>query len=257
MDSFESQEEKLEQIKTEISSRITDRELSVENADVVLKEDGTLVFSGDIDNEETREAIQEILADIKNYFGLEEVVEVTETKREKWLNAQFLEDKLEQGQNLEKIAEIHNLDQETAELMSEFAQLRRKLIDQSNEEVKKRKENEPQMTDLEEELGIYRERLEPHVREAVESLVEKDYDTSLSGFGNKYFNQFISFEEEYEQIDNLQPEQIENKIKEEFGFDINVDIEPDRITFECNELRDEEELKQIWNEIESFVPRLN
>lgn len=71
---------------------------------------------------------------------------------------------------------------EQFDLYRSFAQQRRRLIDKSDREVAERIANNPEATDLERRVGIYKEQLETPVREAVFTLRERGYSSFESGF---------------------------------------------------------------------------
>src|SRR6266516_7700734 len=82
----------------------------------------------------------------------------------------------------------------TYERRQTFKTLRSAAIAQSKEELRNRLATKPQMTPIEEQMGIYAERLEPQVREAVIYLRKLGYSTMISGFWDKDYHQIIQMD---------------------------------------------------------------
>jgi|GEM_PF-4939544 len=73
-----------------------------------------------------------------------------------------------------------------------FARQRRRLIDQSESDTEERIKRDPKASDLEYQVGVYWERLERPVRDAVFTLRKKGYTSYESGF-DALDSQKISF----------------------------------------------------------------
>jgi hypothetical protein len=94
---------------------------------------------------------------------------------------------LEEGrpEELEKLRAFHNLTPKKVRLFSDFAKLWRKAkaVEQSGREKEERKAKNPRASEEELRAGVYKEGLEPQVRDAVFALRRKGYATFESGFG--------------------------------------------------------------------------
>jgi hypothetical protein len=168
-------------------------------------------------------------------------------------NAETVRRILEEGtpEELEKLRVFNNLTSERIGLVGDFAKLRKRTVEQGEREAEERKEKNPKATDEELSAGVYKEHLEPQVRDAVFSLRRKGYTTYESGFGG-YDGQTIAFEKNY--LENFQfPEKLAQKLA---GLGVKLEIQPDRIWLTFEKFADLDEIKKIWDEIAETLPDL-
>lgn len=160
---------------------------------------------------------------------------------------------LEEGapEELEKLRVFHNLTSEKVGLFSDFAKLRRRTHERGDSEVKERKDKNPKATDEELSAGVYREGLEPQVRDAVFVLRRKGYTTYESGFGGGD-RQIISFEKK--QLENFKlPEDLVQRLAD---LGVKAEIQPNRVSLYFEKFFELSEIKKIWDEIVETLPDL-
>jgi hypothetical protein len=168
-------------------------------------------------------------------------------------NAETIERILEEGtpEELEKLRAFHNLTPEKVRLLSDFAKLRRRTVNQGEREAEERKEKNPKATEEELHAGVYKEYIEPQVRDAVFALRRKGYTTYESGFGG-YDRQIISFEKNH--LKNFElPEDLTKKLA---GLGVKAAVEPNRISLTFEKYVELDEIKKIWDEIAEALPDL-
>lgn len=112
-------------------------------------------------------------------------------------------------------------------------------------------------TDFEEKAGILIEEIEPQVRQAVISLNDKGYKTRGSGFfGGASQQIYLSRDSKTGQTDeafsNYHPSsELIKWLKEK---NIELEVEPDSITYNTKKKLNSAELEEIWNKITDDVP---
>ncbi|MBT5338334.1 hypothetical protein HN858_03210 [Candidatus Falkowbacteria bacterium] len=159
----------------------------------------------------------------------------------------------------ENLRQFHKISPERFELFLHYERLRHQTVQQCFEEAEKRKQTNPEFTDIEKQIadnktpnqieGVYLEYIEPQVRQAVITLSNKGYISFESGFGGDN-RQIIGFNSE--QLSNYKPSDelitwLESKKAE-------IKIEPNSITFSSDEKLTLDELKEIWDRIVADVP---
>lgn len=155
-------------------------------------------------------------------------------------------------EELKEIEEFHNLTPRQVELFCYYAKLRRITIDQMREKIKIREKENPLATNEELDMGIYKENIEPQVMDTILKLKQKGYTTFASGFSG-FNEQEIKFNEEHLKDFQL-PENLINDLKER---GIEIKIKPKSLSFSCNSTLKLEEIKKIWENIESSLPGLS
>ena len=147
----------------------------------------------------------------------------------------------------------NNLNETNLDLLN--SNERQKALFQTEKDFKKRVANDPNPTDDEKRMGVYKEFIEPQIRDAVLALVKKGYKTIDSGYdGFKYKEgvQYVGFEKGM--IDSsLLP--IVDKVLE--GKMIKANIEySQRDFFELTpeKFLNIEEWKKIWDEVAEVFP---
>lgn len=160
---------------------------------------------------------------------------------------------LEEGdpQKLEALRAFHNLTPEQIELFRTFAELRKSTLEQTRQEVEERVKRNPRATQEELSLGAYWETIEPQVRSAVLNLRQKGYTTYESGFYG-FNSQKISFKE-----DHLKGFELSQDLAQELQKrGIDVKIKPNSISFSAGRFLEIDELRKIWDQLESALPDL-
>lgn len=152
---------------------------------------------------------------------------------------------------LEKLRNFYGLDEEKFKLVKQFTALRAQTLKDMRENFKQRIAANPSPDNEEEQMGIYKEELEPQVRDAVISLRRKGYNTFESGFYGSTM-QKISFEERPLAQLNLTPEIL--NLAQSKGLEINVS--PDSIELHYNKFLDLADLKEVWDKIAESLPSL-
>lgn len=170
------------------------------------------------------------------------------------INEQIITNILEDGtpEKQKNLADFHNLTDAKLELLIYYAKLRKNTIEQKEKEIKIREEGNPIPTEEEINLGCYIEQIEPQVRDAVLNLQRKGYTSYESGFA-EFKKQNIGFEKKYFKNFQLLPD-LANQLELQ---GVIIKIDPEYLSFTCNRVLTLEELKQIWNKIESAVPDLH
>jgi hypothetical protein len=169
-------------------------------------------------------------------------------------NAETVTRILEEGtpEELEKFRVFNNLTPERVRLVSDFAKLRRRTKDQDEWEGEQRKEQNPKATEEELSAGVYKEHLEPQVRDAIFALRRKGYTTYESGFSARYDRQMVSFEKNH--LENFQlPEDLVQKLA---GLGVKAEVNPNRVSLTFEKFTELDEIKKIWDEISEALPDL-
>ncbi len=161
---------------------------------------------------------------------------------------------LEEGsqEELEKLREFYDFSSEEMMLHRDFAILRKEVHKNMSNTFRERILSNPEPSQEEESLCVYREEIEPHVLSAVILMRKKGYDTYESGFYglNK---QRIGFNDSCLDGFELPFDVIEfAKTKE-----VEIKIGSDNIEYFCNKFLSTEEIKEIWEKIAEALPDLN
>lgn len=162
----------------------------------------------------------------------------------------------------EKLREFHKISAEKFELILHYEHLRHKTVQQCEKEANKRKQTNPEFTDIEKQIadnktpnqldGVYLEVIEPQVRQAVVDLSNKGYVTFESGFYGENI-QKIGFTSA--QLKEYQPPaELIAKLKEK---KVELIIKPDSIVLVCNAKYNLNEIKKIWDQVISDLPERN
>ncbi len=161
---------------------------------------------------------------------------------------------LEEGsqEELEKLRKFYDFSSEEIMLYRDFALLRKEVHKNMSNTFKERILSNPEPSQEEESLCVYKEEIEPQVLSAVILMRKKGYDTYESGFYglNK---QRIGFNDSYLDGVELPFDVIEfAKTKE-----VEIKIGSNNIEYFCNKLLSTEEIKEIWEKIAKALPDLN
>jgi len=172
---------------------------------------------------------------------------------DKYHNLDYIKEVLE-GDNeneLKKVQEVQGWTNDEINLYSQFAKLRKEAIAMCSRELEERKKNNISPSEEELSMGIFREMLEPQVRNAVLLLRKKGYNSFESGFYD-FDTQIIGFEnkilEKYLPNEDL----VENLKKDK----VDLIIEADSITLKFREFKNIEEIEKIWEKVEKDFPDL-
>lgn len=225
-------------------------------------------FSGDEKSEEIK-GKKDITAKEKELLAAnlvkyrEEMNSFTEFLKDKYLGqpqekrdfndeevvSQILENSNSKDQK--KLAAFKKWKPEQIELYGNFAKLRKKTLEKIDLELEKRREEKPIADNEELNMGIYKEQIEPQVRETVLNMRRKGYTTYESGF---YWlnNQIVSFEKDHLKKFSLPQGIVENLESK----DINIEIKPNSILLTLNKYLELDEIKKVWDEIERALPDL-
>lgn len=159
---------------------------------------------------------------------------------------------LEEGdpQKLARVAAFFNQSLETVNLMSRFAKLRTEAIHVLQKDTTARMLENKTPTAEELSAGLYREQLEPHVREAVFQLRRKGYQTFSSGFEG-FLSQHIAFKNSAD----LGP----FSFSEEFLKQLNdvggeIEIREGNISIAFKKFVDLETLCELWKRVAKELP---
>lgn len=153
---------------------------------------------------------------------------------------------------LSAIAREFNLTEAQVDFFRWYAQLRKSTHSSMKRELDQRIIQEPRGTEAEKSLGLYREMIEPQVRQALFRLREKGYNTQQSGFGGP----------EGEQMIELSDEGFKNvRCTDEFKGQLlargaTIDVTPKQIILRFVEKLPIEKLEEIWNIVETQIPSL-
>lgn len=142
---------------------------------------------------------------------------------------------------------------EQFELYRALAQQRRRMLDRSDREVAERIARNPEATDLEYQVGIYKEQLEPPVREAVFSLREKGYSSFESGFQGLE-RQNISFEAPVNELASyILPEETQKTFQQ---ANAEPSIKPQAVGFRMRKALADEQITELWQLLTRDLPSL-
>jgi len=152
---------------------------------------------------------------------------------------------------LEKLRTFYNWEQEQTNLYRYYAQLRKETISAMKRDLEARKRENPIATQQELEMGAYVENIEPQVRGTVTALRAKGYNSILSGFSGLNSQEIRLADNGFAdvQLDNDMVEKLNSR-------GIEVRLEPDEISFICNNELTVDELEKIWEVIEDTIPDL-
>jgi len=167
-------------------------------------------------------------------------------ENEKYFNEDFVKEILESGseEELEKVSILQNWSVEEAERFRHFSRLRRATLDNMKIDLKRRLEENPQTSADELSLGIYWEKIEPQVREAVRTLRAKGYLSSYSGFSGWGDEQIIKFEEP-----NLPDEEILKLVPAFAERGVKLQVSANEIIFKLEKEISLSEITELWTMI--------
>jgi hypothetical protein len=173
-------------------------------------------------------------------------------KKTKGLSEKEVNRILEVGtqEEIENLRKRLDISPERLRLFEQFAKLRRKILDETDRALEKRKQKNPLMTRDEEEMGVYFEAIEPQVSNAVRILRGKGYKIISSGFYGDN-RQRISFNETKLSNDFEMPRELLDFLKEQ---KVEIYFEPDEIILTCNKFLNIEELTETWNKVAEAMP---
>lgn len=140
---------------------------------------------------------------------------------------------------------------ERMEFLRACARQRERLIRKSGEEAEARKIREPKATEMEYRLGIYREWLEPAVRDAVFLLRKKGYASYESGF-HGVDKQQITFDAPVEALKTVVWSEQTKRVFEE--ADAEPYLRENAVGFRTHRLLPDEQLTSLWNQIAAELP---
>lgn len=153
--------------------------------------------------------------------------------------------------DIESLAVYYKFTPDEVRLFSYFAKLRQKTLDEMHPQIEARRKNHPIATKDELNMGAYQESIEPQVRPAVFDLRKKGYATYGSGFSG-FDSQEIYFEKKY--LKNFQlPAQM---VDESRNKGVIIEIKADRIKLIFKKEFNQEEIKALWQEVQSYFPDL-
>lgn len=136
------------------------------------------------------------------------------------------------------------LSKEKISLFRQFAQQRNRLISESDAECSERETRHPEATELEYQVGAYKERIEKPVREAVFALREKGYSSFESGFGT-INGQHIGFQSPITELAHHIFSEETRSEAARLGAELKAS--EDRIGFYMSRLISDEEMTRLWN----------
>src|SRR3989344_656565 len=149
----------------------------------------------------------------------------------------------------EKLRKFHNLSFESLQREIAFAQARRAAIVTSEKDLRERVKNNPLISEEEISMGIWKEQIEPQARDAVLKLWRKGYATRISGF-DAFNSQSIGLIEG--QFGGVRlPRELMEELESK---GVHTRVEPDEISFSCDNFVNLEELKEIWDKIADALP---
>lgn len=161
---------------------------------------------------------------------------------------------LESGsdEELNAIAHEFNLPAAQVDLFRHYAQLRKNTHSSMKRELDQRIAQEPRGTQEEKGLGLYREMIEPQVRQALFRLREKGYNTQQSGFGGPEGEQMIELSD-----DGFKDVRFTDAFMGRLSArGTTIDVTPKQITLKFAEKLPIEKLEEIWNIVEAEIPSI-
>ncbi len=176
---------------------------------------------------------------------------VPRRKEDDFQDADVIDEILTRGtpERQEALRAFHRAAPEQMQLYIELARLRQIVIKKGEEELANRIKGDPIPAEEEIRLGIYKEMLEPQVRDAVLTLERKGYAPFLSGFSG-YEKQNIGFRGELPEHFAFSEELTEKLAQHE----MTLAVTPGEISFSYRHLPSVEELKEAWDAIANELP---
>jgi hypothetical protein len=135
-------------------------------------------------------------------------------------------------------------------------ELRKESVARSNADLGNRFMANPYASEEELRAGVYKEALEPQVREAIFTLRKKGYDTFESGFHDLAVgDQYIGFKKDSNEPLKIDTEALNERLRRK-GIDAKFYEEDDRYTLSLNSGADLslEEWGRIWAEVADAIP---
>ena len=134
-----------------------------------------------------------------------------------------------------------------------FAQQRRRIIEESDRAAEKRKATNPAADELERAIGLYRERLEFQVRDAVFALRQKGYSSYESGFSGLERQQ-ITF---HDSAPELVTHTFSEKLLQVFTqYEAEPYCKENAVGFTLKQSISDETLKALWDLLVEEIPPL-
>jgi hypothetical protein len=160
---------------------------------------------------------------------------------------------LESGspQSLRDLADLYGFSDADITFYRSYVRLRAQTLEEMRPILKRRIASHPAATSEEFALGVYRERLEPQVRDAVLALFKKGYTTISSGF-EWLDRQHILFAKDYLRSFVIPTATLQSL--EQRGV-VPV-VRPNSIGFELYRTMTLQEIKEIWDILAAALPPL-
>ncbi len=134
-----------------------------------------------------------------------------------------------------------------------FAQQRKRIIEESDRAAEKRKATNPDADELERAIGLYRERLEIQVRDAVFALRQKGYSSYESGFSGLERQQ-ITF---HDSVPELVTHTFSEKLLQVFTkYEAEPYCKENAVGFKLKQSISDEALKELWDLLVEEIPPL-
>ncbi|MEI6588190.1 MAG: hypothetical protein WCO05_04560 [Candidatus Moraniibacteriota bacterium] len=155
------------------------------------------------------------------------------------------------AEDLERLRSFHSLSLEQVNIYSEMAKLRKGTLMEIRQRFKERIISDPEPSEEEWKMGVFKEELEPQVFEAVTTLRKKGYNTNESGFYGPE-KQLVGFARELPVDFTLSPEA--ERLLDEKGLTIKISAKT--IELHYGRSLGIEALKEAWNIIAENLPDL-
>lgn len=149
----------------------------------------------------------------------------------------------------EQLKTFHNLSSEKLDILEEFARLRHQTLVEMRESFKERIMNNPEPTEEEWRLGVYREEIEPQVYEAISLMRRKGFNTYESGFSGPE-KQRIGFDEVSFESFRV-PAEVTTLAREK---GLKIEVSPNAIELKCSRYVDLSGLAAVWRAIAESLP---
>ena len=149
-----------------------------------------------------------------------------------------------------------NFSAEQKKLFEKLNQLREEAHAQIEKETEERKRDNPKPTEDEILAGVFREMIEPQVRDALFKMYKKGYSTESSGFGGE--NSDIQQIDGYFEIDEKTKKELNDAGAEVLkGKDIGLPGFGDNYTFIRFSPKEANTggIKEMWDKIVSLLPQ--
>lgn len=152
-------------------------------------------------------------------------------------------------EELKALMAFHKFTSEQVKLFSHFVKLRRDTLADASDRFRARVMSAPEPTEEEWKLGVYREEIEPQVRDAVIMLRNKGYNTFESGFYGPDM-QRIGFAE------SLGAEISPEALRQLESLGLRTEVTEDGINLHYSRPLGLDELKNAWDIVARDLPDL-